>query len=202
MPTARKPTAADAYDRVQVTSRAALRRWLTAHHANSPGVWVVAFKKHTGKVHIGIGDIGEEALCFGWVDSKVGRVDEDRSMLLITPRKPKSSWSRVNKERIERLTAAGLMQPAGIAAVDRAKETGTWNALDDVERLALPEDLRRRFDEEAATARKNFEAFPRSAKRAILEWIQTAKKAETRAKRIEETVTQAAKGVRANQWRG
>jgi uncharacterized protein YdeI (YjbR/CyaY-like superfamily) len=89
-----------------------------------------------------------------------------------------------------------------MAAVDRAKETGTWNALDDVERLALPEDLRRRFDEDAAAARTNFDAFPRSAKRAILEWIQTAKKAETRAKRIEETVALAAKGVRANQWRG
>ena len=196
-----KRTALDRYPRVQMTTRAALRRWLSSHHADSPGAWVVTFKKDSCKPRIGNQEIGEEALCFGWVDSRVARLDDERSMLLITPRSPRSGWSRVNKERIARLIEAGSMAPAGLAAVELAKRTGAWSALDGVERLALPGDLVARFNRAPAEARPNFDAFPRSVKRAILEWIQGAKRAETRDRRIEETVTQAARNVRANQWR-
>lgn len=200
-PAARAPTALERYPRVQVTARASLRRWLASHHAGSPGAWVVTFKKGTGRPSVDAAAVGEEALCFGWVDSRVARLDEARSMLLITPRRPRSGWSRVNKERINRLTEAGLMAPAGLAAVELAKRTGTWSALDAVERLTVPDDLAARFGRAPAAARSNFDAFPRSAKRAILEWIQAAKKPETRARRVEETVAQAARNVRANQWR-
>lgn len=121
-------------------------------------------------------------------------------MLWMSPRKPGTGWSRPNKERIERLTAAGLIAPAGLAKIEAARKDGSWEALDAVEALEIPPDLEKAF---AAyeTAKPNFEAFPRSVKRAILEWISNAKKPETRAKRVEETARLAAENVRANQWR-
>lgn len=196
-----KRPAAEHYPRVEVSSRAELRAWFQAEHASSRGAWIVAWKKHTGKRHVDPTAISEEALCVGWIDSLPRALDEDRSMLLVTPRKPKSAWSRVNKERVARLTDAGLMTPAGLASVRAAQASGTWQALDKVEDLTLPEDLNSRFKRAPAIAREHFDGFPRSVKRGILEWIQTAKKPETRARRIEETVMQAAENVRANQWR-
>jgi len=186
--------------RIPVTTRAVWRRWLQANHARSPGVWVVLFKVATGKRSVTFDDVAEEALCFGWVDSRPARLDAERSMRLVTPRKPKSAWSRINKERVARLIAAKRMAKAGLAAIAAAKGNGTWTALDHVETLAQPDDLVTRFARSPG-ARENFEAFPRSVKRAILEWISTAKTAETRSKRIEETVTKAARNLRANQWR-
>jgi uncharacterized protein YdeI (YjbR/CyaY-like superfamily) len=121
-------------------------------------------------------------------------------MLWIAPRKRRSSWSKVNKERIERLVAAGLMTAAGLAVVDAAKRDGSWSALDEVETLAEPDDLRAALDADTA-ARTEWDAFPRSAKRAILEWINAAKRSETRAARIAETVSEAHVGRRAHQWR-
>lgn len=144
-------------------------------------------------------DAVEEALCFGWVDSKPAKLDAARTMLLMTPRKPKSAWSRPNKERVERLIAAGLMAPAGLAVVAAAKAGGQWDSLNEVEDLILPADLAAALAEKPP-ARENWEAFPRSAKRGILEWIGTAKRPETRANRVEETARLAAVNVRANQW--
>jgi uncharacterized protein YdeI (YjbR/CyaY-like superfamily) len=195
-----KRAAAD-YPRVDIPSRAALRAWLEAAHATSRGAWVVMWKKHVAGQHVDAAAVAEEALCFGWIDSLPRALDRDRSMLLITPRKPTSAWSAVNKQRVERLLASGAMTPAGRALVDAAKRSGTWTALDAVEALVLPPDLVAAFAAAATEARTHFDAFPRSAKRGILEWIQTAKKPETRARRIEETVTLAAKNVPAHSWR-
>lgn len=142
----------------------------------------------------------EEALAFGWVDSKPRKLDETRTMLYFAPRKAGSGWSKPNKERVERMVASGLMTAAGLAKVEAAKKDGSWSALDGVERLELPTDLIRAL-EANGDARANFEAFPRSAKRGILEWILNAKRPETRAKRILETATLAARNERANQWR-
>lgn len=191
--------AASAYEQVEITSRAELRRWLQKHHGTSRGAWVVAFKKKVPRKHVDAVAISEEALCFGWIDSLPRALDDERSMLLISPRKPKSNWSKVNKDRIARLEAAGLMTDAGLAVVAAAKKSGTWTALDQVEQGVLPDDLRARFAREPK-ALANFEAFPPSARRGILEWIGAAKRAETRAARIEETVTLAAQNVRALQW--
>jgi uncharacterized protein YdeI (YjbR/CyaY-like superfamily) len=196
-----RPAAAD-YPQVEVRSRSELRAWLAEAHATSRGAWVVTWKKHVPDRHVDAVTVAEEALCFGWVDSLPRALDADRSMLLVTPRKPKSAWSAVNKRRVEQLVADGAMTAAGLAVVEAAKRSGTWEALDAVEALTLPDDLLARFEAAIPVARTNFEAFPRSGRRAILEWIQTAKKPETRAKRIEETVTQAEVNVRANQWRG
>ena len=172
-----------AVDRAQldVGSRAELRRWLEENHESSPGVWFVRWKKGRPR-HVPYGDIAEEALCFGWIDSQARPLDDDRSLILLTPRRPNSKWSKVNKERIERLEAAGQMHPAGLATVDQAKASGTWNALDDVDALVEPPDLTEALDRNPA-ARHTWDGFPPSAKRAILTWILSAKRPETRAKR-------------------
>ncbi len=196
-----RPAAAD-YPQVEVASRIELRAWLAEAHATSRGAWVVTWKKHVAEKHVDAAAIAEEALCVGWIDSLPRALDDDRTMLLVTPRRPKSAWSAVNKQRVARLVAEGAMTAAGLAVVEAAKRSGTWEALDAVEALTLPEDLLARFQAATPVARTNFDAFPRSAKRGILEWIQNAKKPETRAKRVEETVTQAEVNVRANQWRG
>jgi uncharacterized protein YdeI (YjbR/CyaY-like superfamily) len=189
----------EAYEQLEIRSRAQWRRWLSKHHATSPGVWAVTYKKDAAGPSVAYEAIVEEALCFGWIDSVRKTVDGDRSRLLVTPRRPKSRWSRVNKERVERLRAAGLMTPAGEAAIEVSKANGNWDALDSVERLEEPADLRAALDRDP-TARANWDAFPRSTKRGILEWISNAKKEETRAKRVAETVSEAAAGRRANQW--
>ncbi len=185
---------------VHPLSREQWRAWLAEHHARNEGVWFVGFKKATGKPRIEYNDQVEEALCFGWVDSKTNKLDDERSMLWFAPRKAGSWWSAPNKERVERMITRGLMTEAGLAKVEAAKRDGSWTALDAVEALEVPADLA------AALARfpragGHFEAFPRSAKRGILEWIAHAKRAETRAKRIRETAELAEQNIRANQWR-
>jgi uncharacterized protein YdeI (YjbR/CyaY-like superfamily) len=180
-------------------TRAEWRAWLAANHTRAEGVWLISFKKATGKPALSYDEAVEEALCFGWVDSKPRKLDEERSMLYFAPRKGGSGWSRPNKERVERMLAAGLMTPAGLAKVDAAKADGTWTLLDAVENLEIPPDLEAALDAYDA-ARNNFEAFPRSARRGILEWIVQAKTPTTRAKRVEETARLAQQNKRANQW--
>ena len=189
----------DAYAEVEVRSREEWRAWLAAHHADAPGVWLVTFKR-AHPAHVPYDDVVEVALAFGWVDSRPRALDDSRSMLLVTPRKAGSGWSRRNKERIARLRQRGEMAPAGEAVIAAAERDGSWSALDEVENLTEPDDLRAALDA-APDARRHWDAFPRSAKRGILEWIGSARKPETRAKRIAETATLAARGERANQWR-
>ncbi len=162
---------------------------------------MIFYKKATGKPFVSYDDAVEEALCFGWVDSKPNKFDAERSMLWFAPRKGGSGWSKPNKDRVERMTAAGLMTLAGLAKVNAAKEDGTWTMLDAVEALEIPSDLANALKLYPG-AKENFEAFPRSAKRGILEWILQAKRAETRTKRIEETARLASENIRANQWKG
>lgn len=180
-------------------SRGEWRAWLQTNHQTSRGVWLVTFKQ--GSAHyFSYGERVEEALCFGWVDSLARGLDDTRSMQLFTPRKPKSNWSGPNTERVARLTAAGLMTPAGQAMVDLAKATGTWTALDDVEAGVEPDDLAAALDA-VADPRRHWDAFPPGARRVLLGWLLTARTPQTRAKRIEEIVARAAENVRANQPR-
>lgn len=185
---------------VHPKTRAEWRAWLQKHHAREEGVWLVTFKKATGQPRVEYDEAVEEALCFGWVDSKPAKLDAERSMLWFAPRKAGSNWSKSNKERVGRLTEAGLMAAAGLAKVEAAKKDGSWSALDAVEALVVPADLAAALAA-LPPAATYFDAFPRSVKRAILEWIGNAKKPETRAKRIEETARLAAENKRANQWR-
>jgi uncharacterized protein YdeI (YjbR/CyaY-like superfamily) len=183
------------YDQVEFTSAEELRSWLQAHHAIVPGIWAVTYKKAAGDRHLTYENLVREALCFGWIDGQARGVDAERSSLLLTPRRPGSGWSRPNKIRIAELEAQGLMAPAGQAAVAAAKASGTWTLLDSVEEGIEPDDLRAALDADPS-ARQHWDAFPRSAKRAALAWIATAKRPETRANRVSETVRSSAQNRR------
>jgi uncharacterized protein YdeI (YjbR/CyaY-like superfamily) len=181
-------------------SRSQWRSWLEENEQRRDGIWLITFKKHSGQTHLSYNEAVEEALCFGWIDSKPNKLDEQRTMLWFAPRKSGTGWSRANKERVHKMIDAGAMTAAGLAKIEAAKEDGSWDALDGVEALEIPPDLAAALAayEFAGT---NFEAFPRSTKRAILEWILKAKTPETRAKRIANTAQLANENIRANQWR-
>lgn len=183
--------------RVHPKTRAEWRRWLERNHARSPGVWFVSYKKTTGKPRVEYGEAVEEGLCFGWVDSKASSLDEERTMMMFTPRNPKSGWSKTNKDRVERLIKEGRMAQAGLDAIAVAKKNGSWTALDAIEALEIPPDLAKAFAKNKK-ARSNYETFPPSSKKMILSWIASAKRPETREKRVAETVRLAAKNLRAN----
>lgn len=183
---------------VSAASAKEWRKWLEKNHVNEPSVWLIMFKKATGVKSVTYNEAVDEALCFGWIDSVAYSRDEDSFYQYFTKRKPKSNWSAVNKLKIAALTEAGKMMPAGIAMVELAKKTGTWDGLNEVESLTVPDDLNKAFQKNKK-AFKYWEAFPRSAKRAILEWINAAKQEETRKKRIAVTVQSAAENIRANQ---
>ncbi|PAX07686.1 YdeI/OmpD-associated family protein [Sphingomonas lenta] len=185
--------------RVEVRSRAEWRAWLLAHHAQAESVWLVGWKKGRGP-YVPYGELRDEALCFGWVDSRPAKLDADRSMLLMSPRKRGSGWSAVNKARVAALEAAGLMHAAGLAKMDAAKRDGSWSKLDAVDALTVPDDLATALDAHPPAAER-LAAFPPSVRRGILEWIAQAKRAKTRAMRVEETARLAAENVRAN-WAG
>jgi uncharacterized protein YdeI (YjbR/CyaY-like superfamily) len=193
-------SALDDAPHVQAEERETWRAWLEANHATAGGAWLVTWRPGRGHAALDYEAAVEEALCFGWVDSRPGRVDADRAKLYFAPRRPRSAWSASNKARVERLSAAGLMAPAGLAAVERAKENGMWGHLDAVERLEVPPDLAEALDAHPPAA-GNFADSSRSARRAILEWIAAARRPATRAGRIQETATRAARNERANEWR-
>lgn len=185
---------------VHCETRAAWRRWLAAHHTQREGIWLASWKTATGKPRMSYDEIVEEALCFGWVDSKPSLLDTERSALWLAPRKPRSAWSKLNKARVAKLIREKRMAPAGLAKVEAAKKAGLWEALDAVEALTVPPDLAKAFAANRA-AKAQFEKFAPSSKKIILGWIATAKKPETRANRIAETVRLAAQGIKANHWR-
>lgn len=185
---------------VEVKSRQELRAWLAAHHLQNESIWLITFKKSVPGWYVAYPDIVEEAICFGWIDSRPRSIDEKRSGRLLSPRKAGSAWSRDNKLRAERMIREGKMAPAGLRKVEEAKKDGSWEFLDDVQAGELPADLARALAAVPVAAR-NFEAFPPSSKRIILEWIKSAKKQETRANRIEETVEKARVNLRANHYR-
>jgi uncharacterized protein YdeI (YjbR/CyaY-like superfamily) len=192
--------APDGRPMVQPADRAAWRAWLIANQAISKGVWLVSFRPSSGRMTLDYEAAVEEGLCVGWIDSKAGTLSDERTLLWFSPRALRSAWSRSNKERVARLAAAGLMLPAGMAAVDAAKQLGTWSILDEVEDLIVPPDLAAAFDARPP-ARANWDAFSRSTRRAILVWIVQAKRPETRAARIADTATLAARNEKANQPR-
>lgn len=174
-------------------SREALHDWLTVNHATSPGVWLAIGKKGNRVTTLTYEDAVLEALIFGWIDSTVNRVDADRYKILYVPRKKGSTWSPSNKKRVADLMEEGLIEPAGLAVIERAKADGTWMMLDDVEHLIAPQDL---LDALAsAGAREGYESLSASMKKQVLWWIVSAKRPETRSKRIAETVSAAEKGV-------
>jgi uncharacterized protein YdeI (YjbR/CyaY-like superfamily) len=191
-------TGQDAWLQVEVTSVDELRAWLAEHHDTLERAWLITWKKADRDRHVSYEELVRQLLCFGWIDSTARSMDAQRTGLLIARRRPKSGWSRPNKVRVAELIEAGLMQPAGQAAIDAAKASGAWTVLDDIENLVEPSDLRAALDANPA-ARGHWDAFPRSVKRSILVWVGDAKRVETRTKRIVETVELAADNIRAHQ---
>ncbi len=185
------------FEQVTVCSRAEWRAWLTANHTRPESIWLVTYKKRSGLPHVSYAEIVEEALCFGWIDSRPGRLDEQRTMLLLSPRRPKSPWSKLNKERVAKLIEAGQMAAPGLEKIERAQVDGSWSALDAVEAGIIPEDLAVALRNNPEATR-HFDAFAPSAQKGILQWIDAAKRQQTRQKRIAETVALAALNIKAN----
>jgi uncharacterized protein YdeI (YjbR/CyaY-like superfamily) len=181
------------------TSQKEWRKWLQKNHATEISVWLIIYKKESKVQTVYYPEAVDEALCFGWIDSKPNKRDDESYYQFFSVRNPKSNWSKVNKEKVERLLATNQMTAAGQKMIDLANKTGTWNALDEVEEAAVPIDLQKQFDKNK-TALKNWSAFPPSTRKGILQWILNAKLPATRQKRIDETVGLAAKNVRANQY--
>jgi uncharacterized protein YdeI (YjbR/CyaY-like superfamily) len=174
----------------------AWRAWLRANHDTARGVWVVSWRKASGRDRVPYEELVEEALCFGWIDSTVNILDDERGLQLMTPRKPKSGWSRLNKDRVAALEAEGRMTDAGRRAVAVAKANGWWTAYEAVEDLIEPDDLAQALDASPA-ARAAWDGFPPSARKQMLWWVLSAGKPTTRANRITKIVTEAEHGRRA-----
>lgn len=180
--------------------RAAWRRWLEKNHDKRDSVWLIIYRKSSTIPSIYYPEAVEEALCFGWIDSKPNKRDSESRFQYFARRKPNSKWSQLNKQRVEKLIRSGLMAAPGLEKIALAKKSGTWHALETIEALTLPPDLEQALSGNKK-AFKNFTAFPPSSRKIILYWIQEAKQPETRKKRIAETVKQAAKNLRANHYR-
>ncbi|SDK34669.1 Uncharacterized conserved protein YdeI, YjbR/CyaY-like superfamily, DUF1801 family [Catalinimonas alkaloidigena] len=183
--------------KVFVETIAELRDWLLENHNQAESVWLVKWKKGFGPTHISYDELVDELMCFGWVDSLPQSLDQQKTMLRIFPRHPASNWSKVNKERIARLTQEGRMEAPGLKMVEEAKQNGAWDFLNDVEQLVVPPDLEEAFKGDDK-AKYYYDRFPNSSKRGILEWIKNAKQDSTRQKRIAETVKKASQNLKAN----
>jgi uncharacterized protein YdeI (YjbR/CyaY-like superfamily) len=192
------PTKLASLEQVYMKSRPAWRRWLAKNGTRSPGIWLVYDKKSSRADRLAYADAVEEALCYGWIDSTLRSLDDARYMQLFTPRKPKSTWSKLNKTRVTRLIEDGLMAPPGLAAIETAKANGSWTSLDSVEALEMPEDLAAAFAKHPDAAR-NFAAFSMSSRKGYLHWVRQAVRAETRAARIAEVVRCCAANLKARQ---
>lgn len=177
--------------------RQAWRNWLQQHHATEQAVWLI-YDKGAQRT-LSWEAIVQEALCFGWIDSRPGKVSETQSKLYISRRKPQSVWSKINKGYIELLTERGLMTSAGLQAVTVAKANGSWDALNRSDNLELPAELQAQLKKNLE-ANQKFQAFTPAAKRAILQWIYAAKTEATQTKRITQTVELAAQGQKPNQY--
>ena len=169
--------------RVQPESRAEWRAWLEKYHLELAAVWVVFWRAHTGRRPLQYEEAVEEALCFGWIDGKAGRVDEDRTTIRFSRRKPGSAWARSNKERVARLTAAGLMAEPGLRAVAEAQANGSWTLLDAIDALLVPDELDAALAARPG-ARSRFDDYAPSARRMMLAWVTHAKRPATRAARV------------------
>jgi uncharacterized protein YdeI (YjbR/CyaY-like superfamily) len=185
--------ASDERETFQPNDRADWRRWLEENHARSTGIWLVICKKAAPRRNLSLDEAVEEALAFGWIDSRLNRIDEERFKIIMSPRRPGSIWSKKNKRRVGMLIEKGLMAPAGMARMETAKRDGTWNMLDEVEGLVIPPDLSARLDDDPE-AKRNFHDLSPTLKMQCLLRIAQARRAETRARRIDDVVRRMGEG--------
>ena len=182
----------DKFQQVAVTTPEELRTWLVEHHQQAESIWLVTYKKSVPDKYISTDQVLDELLCFGWIDGIRRKLDEDRTMQLISPRKAQH-WSQTYKNRAAQLIAAGKMQASGQQAIARSKASGLWNFMDDVDQLIVPSDLKQAFDARP-DAWDFFEHINDSSKRFVLRWLKLSKTAATRKSRIHKLVTLSAKG--------
>lgn len=181
----------DKYQQVEVTSQAELRAWLEANHSQDGSVLLVTYKKHIADQYVSTEQILDEILCFGWIDGRRYKLDDDRTMQLIAPRKTQY-WAKTYKDRVARLEKEGKMHPAGVQSIAESKRNGLWDFMDDVDALIIPDDLMAAL-KARPPARENFEAAAPSYRRNVLRWIKLAKTDKTRAKRLAKTADFAAR---------
>ncbi len=181
-------------------SRQDWREWLQVNHDKKQSVWLIYYKKKSNIPTVTYNEAVDEALCFGWIDSKSKPIDEHKFMQFFSRRKEKSIWSKINKDKIERLTNEGFMTKAGFEIVEKAKQNGSWTILDEAEALIIPIDLEKEF-ETRPNAKQYFLTLSRSDKRNILQWLTLAKRQETRQKRITEIVELANQNLKPPQFR-
>lgn len=177
------------------TSSQEWRDWLHANHQHQEFIWVVFYKVSSDVPSLTWSEAVDEALCFGWIDSTKRPIDEERYKQYFSKRKPKSNWSKINKDKIEQLTAEGRMMEAGLQSVAVAKQNGSWTILDEIEALVVPQDLEAALKTKPA-AKEYFETLSKSVKKMYLYWVMSAKRPETRQKRISEIVENAALGTK------
>lgn len=170
------------------TSPKEWRKWLEKNHLSKASVWLVFYNKSSAKNSITWSEAVDVALCFGWIDSKKVKIDSESSHQFFSKRKAHSTWSKINKKKIEELIASGQMTAMGYDSIDIAKQNGSWTILDEVEELIIPTDLETAFYNKS-TAKDYFESLSKSTKKAMLQWLVLAKRAETRQKRISEIVS-------------
>ncbi len=181
-------------------SRQEWRKWLMRNHGVKQSVWLIAYKKKSKVPSVIWSDAVDEALCFGWIDSVRKPVDHEKFIQLFSKRKAKSGWSKINKQKVQRLIEEGLMTEAGLAVIERAKENGSWSILDKVEELEIPKDLNKEFKARPGS-RQYFLSLNKSSRKAILQWLVLAKRAETRQKRLTEIADLAAQQLKPKQFR-
>lgn len=177
-------------------SRPQLRAWLETRHADTQGLWLCSWRGGTGKPVCPYPEVVEEAICFGWIDSTVNTFDDERGLQLLTPRRPKSPWTRLNRRRADDMEAAGLMADAGRRAIEIAQGNGWWTIADSVEDLVEPAELAAALDA-VPEARRAWDGFPPSARKLMLWWVVSAARPDTRSQRIAAIVEKAAVGERA-----
>ena len=177
-------------------NRAEWRNWLKRNHDKASEIWILAFKKHTGKQYLDYQDALEEALCYGWIDSRMRRIDDEKHMWRFAPRKPNSIWSLSNRRRVERLMEEGRMTAHGMATVEAGRRSGKWDeAIAPSKPPRIPKELKDALVKDRL-AWKNFQAFARSYRTTYIYWVLTAKRDETRKKRIRMVVERARKNLK------
>ncbi len=181
-------------------NRSDWRKWLLENHRSRQSVWLIYYKIKSGKPTLKYDDAVDEALCFGWIDSKAKPIDDERFMQFFSKRKAKSVWSKINKEKVGRLIAEGLMTDAGFECIEIAKQNGFWSILDTAESLEIPDDLEAEF-QTVPDSKDYFLSLSRSDKRNILQWLVLARRIETRQKRIIEIVELSAQRLKPKQFR-
>ena len=175
------------------------RSWLSENHLLKQSIWVVFYKKKSNKPSISWSEAVDEALCFGWIDSTARSVDEEKFIQYFSKRKLNSAWSKINKEKVQRLITGGLMMPAGFNTIQTAKQNGSWVILDLVEELVIPADLKEEFETKSGS-KEFFLSLSKSVKKAMLQWISLAKLEETRRKRVLAIAELASKKLKPKQF--